>query len=105
MSSGVAFVRRATGSPTKINGGRNVTRPPFKATHILKESIPQLRLRKGMPLRQINPMGDKERLCYTQEEWERNCRQPWILHPAQLEPLPDWEIQQRQMIDDICARR
>ncbi len=80
-------------------------RKPFVATHTLAQDIPELKLVKGTPLRQTNPFGDKERFCYTQEEWERGCRQPWILSPQDLVPVPEWEQIRSKMIADITGKQ
>lgn len=76
-------------------------RSSFVPTHKLKENIPELKLVKGMLLRQVNPFGERDLLCYTQEEWEQGCCHPWILSPGDIEPLPEWKSIQKEMIKDI----
>jgi hypothetical protein len=79
-----------------------MTLRPFEPTHKLIRDIPELRLKIGTLVRQVNPLAEKENLlCYDENDWNNNVRIPWILTSYDLEPLDTWPIIRRRMIDSL----
>ena len=81
---------------------------PFVATHKLKHDIPQLKLKAGTLLRQINPFAGDRPLdhlwCLDEDDWT-HCRLPWIFLPSHVESLDNWPEERQKMIDNICGDR
>lgn len=76
----------------------------FEPTHELADDIPELRLKKGTRVRQINPFADDKyahRMCLEEGDHPSN---PWIFVEAELIPLPEWPAIRRRMIDRITAK-
>jgi len=81
-------------------------RAPFVPTHRLRDAIPELRLAAGTLLRQINPYaGDRfdHLMMLDEDDWNRR-RQPWILTPADVEPLDCWPVERQKRMDAIAKR-
>jgi hypothetical protein len=80
-------------------------RPPFVPTHRLKEEM--YSMPKGTLLRQNNPYADDRssvRYCYTQDEWDRGSRDPWLLVSDELEELSEWQAIRQEMIERMNKR-
>lgn len=76
----------------------------FVPTHKLVVDIPAWKLPKGTLLRQINPFGEWERMCFTKDDYDRNCKIPWIFTSDEIESLPEWETIRKEMIRTINER-
>ena len=80
----------------------------FVPTHRLVVDIPELKLSKGTLMRQVNPFAgppDDDLLCFTEDDYKRNCKEPWVMLPQHLEPLESWPAIRQEMMDDICGGR
>lgn len=75
-------------------------------THKLIDDIPQLNLKKGTLLRQINPFAGygslDECLCLDENDIKEGRRTPWVFYPSSIDPLPEWELIRKEMIKEIC---
>lgn len=102
-----AYPSQAHADADAVEAAMRLGRSPFVPTHRLAEDIPELKLRKGEPVRQLNPFAGEraldQLLCATAADWYGR-RQPWIFVPANLEPLPEWPSERRRMIDAITRK-
>lgn len=77
-------------------------KPAFVPTHKLKHDIPQLNLKAGTPVRQINPLADDP---YGLKCLEEGDRTPWILTSYDLDELPEWPAIRQEMITTLCTQK
>ena len=78
----------------------------FVPTHKLISDIPELHLKAGALLRQINPFaaGRDAHLMMLEEVDYLNHRQPWILTSGDVEPLDNWNVERAAMMECILNR-
>lgn len=78
---------------------------PFVPTHRLRNDIPELDLKAGTLLRQINPFaGERPDDHLMMLEEHNHPSDYWIFLPQEVEALPEWPAIREEMFDWIGER-
>jgi hypothetical protein len=76
----------------------------FVPTHRMKHGGVARQLPAGTLVRKSNPFGHDIHHCYSQEDYDNNCWQPWLLTDGDIEPLETWPTIRQEMIDAIAEK-